>query len=183
MCVELNSAVAVDGRIQQADSWLYILAEMCLQRIRRHERSCGVGWGRGWGKKAVWTHCLQSTGGRGSCRIASWWWSFLRSCGRESWQIFSIRKVEVMTYVVCVLFVWDVHDCKETDGSFNSNHGHVAPPFMRLLFLHRYICLILFKRKGRKIALHQLITNYQEQCGLLGNLHPVNYEFVAWSRP
>lgn len=49
----------------------------------------------------------EGVSGRGSGGTTSWWWSFLHSCGRESWQIFSVRKVEVTTYVVCVLFVWD----------------------------------------------------------------------------
>lgn len=99
------------------------------------------------GKKS-WMRCsLQSRGGRGSSSIASWWWSCLSSCGRESWQIFSIREVEVMTYVVCVHFVWDVHDCRETDGSFNSSHGHVAPPFMSLLLLYTFFYKFFLRGK------------------------------------
>lgn len=133
------------------------------------------------GKNSLWIHCLQSYGRRGSCSISSW--TFLHCCGRKPWQIFSIRKVEVITYVVCVLFVWDVHDCKETDGSFNSNHGHVAPPFIRLLFLHRYIILILFKREGSEITLYRLIKKYQKLYRLLGSLCPMNYKYVPWSRP
>lgn len=68
-----------------------------------------------------------------------------------------------MTYVMCVLFVWDVHDCKETDGSFNSDHGM----WLLWLWVH-YSNTDLFykfflKGEGSEIALHQLIKNYQEQ--------------------
>lgn len=57
-----------------------------------------------------------------------------------------------------------MRDCKETDGSFNSIHGHVAPPFMRLLLLERYHFISSFG-EGRK--LNRLISTHSKLPGTI----------------
>lgn len=90
---------AVDGGELQTKPQLRILWQISLQRLPRGvESTAGLAEAE---IKPESTACTALVGGVPPALQAG----AGASCGRQSSQIFSLRKVEVMTYVMCVLVV------------------------------------------------------------------------------